>query len=126
MSHRLLVVPTGHGVGVTSVCLGIVRALDQLGVRYGFVRPISDADDGEDRSNALVRLTGTVNPPKSIGRREAEDLLGEGDEAVHVVIAPALARGAAVGRRRELDAQVSGAVVRRGAEDASVAGAVHR
>lgn len=71
-----------------------------------------------------VQDAGVAVEPAQLGRRRA--MPGEGDEAVHVVIAPALARGAAVGRRRELDAQVSGAVVRRGAEDASVAGAVHR
>lgn len=82
MTHRLLVVPTGHGVGLTSVCMGIVRALDQLGLRYGFVKPISVVQGREDRSNALVRLAGPLDPPEPIPRREAEDLLGEGDDAI--------------------------------------------
>ncbi len=81
MTHRLLVVPTGHGVGLTSICLGIVRALDQLGLRYGFVKPISVVA-GQDRSNALIRLAGRLEPPLPIPRREAEDLLGRGDEAL--------------------------------------------
>jgi phosphate acetyltransferase len=82
MTHRLLVVPTGRGVGLTSVCLGIVRALDQLGAAYGFVKPISVVDEEVDRSNALVRLAGRLEPPDPIPRREAEDLLGQGQEAV--------------------------------------------
>ncbi len=82
MTHRLLVVPTGHGVGLTSVCLGIVHALDQLGVRYGFVKPISVVAGKEDRSNALIRLAGRLDPPEPIPRREAEDLLGRGEDGL--------------------------------------------
>lgn len=82
MTHRLLVVPTGHGVGLTSVCLGIVRALDQLGLRYGFVKPISVIPGRVDLSNALIRLAGRIDPPNPIPRHEAEDLLGKGDEAL--------------------------------------------
>lgn len=61
--------------------MGIVRALDQLGVHYGFVKPISAVQGREDRSNALVRLAGRLDPPEPIPRRVAEDMLGEGDEA---------------------------------------------
>ncbi len=80
MSHRLLVVPTASGVGLTSVCLGIVRALDRLGVRFAFFKPIATVSNGSDRSSALVRLTTHLDPPEPISRREAEDMLGEGRE----------------------------------------------
>lgn len=80
MSHRLLVVPTASGVGVTSVCLGIVRALDRLGVRFAFVKPVATAPNGPDRSTALIRLTTNLDPPEPIPRRQAEDMLGEGRE----------------------------------------------
>ena len=80
MSHRLLVVPTASGVGVTSVCLGIVRALDRLGVRFAFFKPIATVAEGPDRSTALVRLTTHLDPPEPIPRREAEDMLGEGKQ----------------------------------------------
>ena len=81
MTHRLLVTPTGHGVGLTSVCLGIARALDRLGVRYGFFKPIGHNDTGPDRSTALIRLTTHLDPPEPIGKLEAEAMLGEGREA---------------------------------------------
>jgi phosphate acetyltransferase len=87
MSRRLLVVPTAQGVGLTSVCLGIVRALDRLGVPFAFVKPISQSE-GRDRSSALVRLVTSLQPPDSIPQEEAERLLGLGDEDVlmeHVV-----------------------------------------
>jgi phosphate acetyltransferase len=82
MSHRLLVVPTARGVGLTSVCLGLVRALDRLGVRHAFVKPIGTASGTPDRSSALIRLTTELTAPEPIPRREAEDMLGEGKEAL--------------------------------------------
>ena len=40
MTRTLLVVPTGHGVGMTATCLGLVQALQQRGVDVGFVKPL--------------------------------------------------------------------------------------
>ncbi len=82
MTHRLLVVPTGHEVGVTSVGLGIVRALDRLGLRFAFCKPIATSPRKSDRSTALIRLTTGLNPPEPIAQDEAERLLGEGDDAM--------------------------------------------
>jgi len=81
MTHRLMVVPTGHGVGVTSVGLGMVRAFQRLGVPVGFYKPVATRDQEIDRSVALVRLTTALDPPDPIGRAEVERMLGEGDEA---------------------------------------------
>lgn len=76
MSHRLLVVPTAHGVGVTSVGLGILRALDRLGLHIGFYKPV--ARKLPDRSSALVRLTTAIDPPEPLAVETAERQLGEG------------------------------------------------
>ena len=38
--HALLVAPTGPGVGLTSVSLGLVRAFESHGLKVGFVKPI--------------------------------------------------------------------------------------
>jgi phosphate acetyltransferase len=83
MPRILLVVPTGHGVGLTSVALGLVRALDRTGVRVGFAKPIAqpEADhDGPERSTALVRLCTSLNPPVPVPAAEAEALLGDDQE----------------------------------------------
>ena len=60
MTRTLLVAPTGHGVGLTATCLGLVHALERQGVSVGFYKPLAQprargAD--QDRSTALVRLT---------------------------------------------------------------------
>ena len=41
MGRTLLVVPTGPSVGLTSTCLGLLRALDRRGVSVGFVKPLA-------------------------------------------------------------------------------------
>ncbi|MCB9694401.1 MAG: phosphate acetyltransferase, partial [Alphaproteobacteria bacterium] len=76
MPRCLLVVPTGSGVGLTSVSLGIVRALDRQGVTTGFVRPVS-VRRGPDPSGALLEAVAHVTPPPSIARDEAEALLAD-------------------------------------------------
>ncbi len=78
MAHTLLVAPAGRQVGVTTICLGLVRALDREGARVAFVKPI--AARGEDRSGALMRLGAALAPPEPIDRPTVEALLAAGDD----------------------------------------------
>ncbi|HZZ84107.1 MAG TPA: phosphate acetyltransferase [Anaeromyxobacteraceae bacterium] len=78
MPRILLVAPAGRQVGLTTVCLGLVRALDRLGARVAFARPL--AGRGEDPSSALARLVARVEPPAPIARSVAEELLARGDD----------------------------------------------
>ena len=53
MPHTLLIVPTGHGVGLTSVCLALIRAYERQGVPVGFCKPIAQRNGSEaERSSA--------------------------------------------------------------------------
>ncbi len=90
MSRTLLVAPTGHNVGLTSVCLGLVTALDRAGIAVGFAKPIGQPHaDGADRSVELVRLTSHVAPAPCITAEHAEKLLGDGllDDLMEEVVA---------------------------------------
>jgi phosphate acetyltransferase len=78
MPTTLLVAPAGRHVGLTTACLGIVRALDRLGLRVTFVKPI--AGRGEDHSVELVKLGAHLSPPAPITRQVAEELLAHGDD----------------------------------------------
>ena len=78
MPRTLLVAPAGRNVGLTTACLGFVRALDRLGARVAFVKPI--AEYGEDRSVALMRLAARLTPPEPIDRSAAEERLAAGDD----------------------------------------------
>jgi len=81
MTRTLLVVPTGHGVGLTATSLGLVQALDQIGVNVGFFKPVAQPrrnESGPERSTALVNLTTSLHPPEPISAALVEKRLGEG------------------------------------------------
>lgn len=82
MTRTLLVAPTGHGVGLTATCLGLVHALERQGVSVGFYKPLAQprargAD--EDRSTALVRLTSGLHPPEPISANRVEQALSRNE-----------------------------------------------
>lgn len=79
--HVFYVVPTGPGAGLTSVTLGLLRALDREGLRVRFFKPIrqpSDAD-GPERSTHFARALTTLEPPEPMAFRDAEARLAAGD-----------------------------------------------
>ena len=95
MAQVLLLAPAGRQVGLTTACLGLVRALDRQGVRVAFAKPI--AARGEDRVSSLVRLGSSLTPPESISRAEADELLASGDDQTLMERVVALCARAAEG-----------------------------
>ena len=84
--------PTRYGVGLTSVSLGLVRALDNLGLRVKFFKPIAQlhvGDKGPERSTKLVQRIMDHEPPTPITSHRAEDLLGDnkGDVLMEEIVA---------------------------------------
>jgi phosphate acetyltransferase len=80
--HVFYLVPSCPDVGLTSVSLGLVRALDREGLAVGFFKPIRQpTETGPERSTHFLRATGHFNPPESRTFQEAELLLKTGKEA---------------------------------------------
>lgn len=80
--QTLLLVPTERGVGLTSASLGMMRALDFIGIKAGFMRPFVQHELGSsstDRSSELVARTMNVEPPKAIAQSHLERMLGDGE-----------------------------------------------
>ena len=53
--HTFLLAPTGFGVGLSSVSLGVVQSLLRSGLKVGFFKPIAQPhpdDTGYDCSNS--------------------------------------------------------------------------
>ncbi|ERS87791.1 phosphate acetyltransferase [Halomonas sp. PBN3] len=91
--RTLLLVPTGTGVGLTSACLGLIRALDTLGLKAGFLRPFRQDElngPGPDRSTALARTTLGLTPPEPLPQARLERLLR--DDRVDELMEEAVAR----------------------------------
>ena len=84
--------PTRYGVGLTSVSLGLVRALDTLGIRVKFFKPIAQlhtSDKGPERSTRLVQRIMDHEPPTPMTIQRVENLLGDnkGDELMEDIVA---------------------------------------
>jgi len=78
--RNLLLVPTDSGVGLTSACLGLIRALDTLGLKAGFLKPFRQDEfngSGPDRSCALATSTLGLAPPAPLAQARLERLLRE-------------------------------------------------
>ena len=78
MPHTLYLVPSGHSAGLTSVALGLVRALDNRGIRVAFFKPIGQSasdDTGPERSTYFIRQTSSLKPATPIPLAEAERLI---------------------------------------------------
>ena len=76
--QAILLVPTSEGAGLTSACLGLIQALDTIGLKAGFLKPLRQDElngPGPDRSCALVGSTLGLRPPAPIPQAEMERLL---------------------------------------------------
>ncbi len=87
MAKNLFIAPTELGAGLTSVCLGLVRALDRVGVRVAFYKPVGQSRqeggdngdrDSDDRSIAFIKARSDLDPPAPISLHHAQQLLNKG------------------------------------------------
>lgn len=80
MQHTFFMTAIGAGTGLTSVCLGLVRALDQLGIRVAFCKPIAQrygTDPGPERSTHLINATLGLHPAAPISLATAQQALSQ-------------------------------------------------
>ena len=88
MKHAFFLAPAGTSVGLTTVALGLVNALDQRGVRVAFFKPIAQAPEGDcspELSTHFIRETTTLRPAdpiplatatKTISEQGVDELMG--------------------------------------------------
>ena len=75
------IAPTGFGVGLTSTSLGLLRALEQGGLKIGFCKPIAQhhpGDTGPEQSSELITRTFAIEPPAPMPLEQTEKYLGDG------------------------------------------------
>ncbi|MCL1075020.1 phosphate acetyltransferase [Shewanella dokdonensis] len=78
MSRNIMLIPIGTGVGLTSISLGMVRALERHGVKVRFFKPIAQLrpdDKGPERSTTILSKSPTVNPLEPFDMDHAESLI---------------------------------------------------
>ena len=80
MSRRIMLIPVGFGVGLTSVVLGLVHACQQKGIKVGHFKPISQPSRNVlQNKNQVVSLSQNSS---SIPLSYVEEQMGEGHHDV--------------------------------------------
>lgn len=85
MTNRIMLIPVGSLVGLTSISLGLVRALEQKNMNIGFFKPISQpklGDKGPEKSTEIIKRTSNIQPPKAFDLVYAEKKYSEGEQDV--------------------------------------------
>lgn len=66
MASRIMLIPVGINEGLTSISLGLVRALEQQTVKVSFFKPVAQhkaGDQGPEKSTAIIREHAQIVPP---------------------------------------------------------------
>lgn len=90
MAKTLFIAPTDLRSGLTSICMGLVRALDHIGVRAGFFKPIAQSSHGDDLDQSVhfIRARTNLNPPDPVGLEQAQSRVnrGESDQLMEDIV----------------------------------------
>jgi phosphate acetyltransferase len=81
MARRIMLIPVSTGVGLTSVSVGLVRALEQKTVKVNFFKPIAQPRTGEtgpEKSTQIIMQGSSITPPTPFALNYAEQMIGDG------------------------------------------------
>ncbi len=77
MSRIIMLIPTGTSVGLTSVSLGVIRAMERKGVRLSVFKPIAQpraGGDAPDQTTTIVRANSTLPAAEPLKMSHVESL----------------------------------------------------
>ncbi len=78
MSRTIMIIPIGAGVGMTSISLGVLRALEHTGVRVSFFKPIAQSRHGSnqpDLTTAIIESNSDMKVASPLSMSSAEKLI---------------------------------------------------
>ena len=78
MSRTIMLIPTGTSVGLTSVSLGVIRAMERKGVRLSVFKPIAQpraGGDAPDQTTTIVRKNSNLPAAEPLKMSHVESLL---------------------------------------------------
>lgn len=83
MAKCFFIAPTAFNSGLTSVSLGLVRALDNIGVRVGFFKPVAPHSTEEhDQSVHFAKTLSHIDCPAPISLDDAQMFLSRGEKGL--------------------------------------------
>nr|WP_210423992.1 phosphate acetyltransferase [Dickeya sp. CFBP 2040] len=80
-----MLIPTGTSVGLTSVSLGVIRSMEQKGVRLSVFKPIAQPRSGDsklDQTTAIVRATSSIPAAEPLAMSYVESMLSSNQQDV--------------------------------------------
>jgi len=81
-----MLIPTGTSVGLTSVSIGVIRAMEQKGVSLSVFKPIaqprSGGDKTPDQTTSIIRANSTIPTAEPMLMSKAEYLLSSNQQDV--------------------------------------------
>lgn len=85
MSRTIMLIPTGTSVGLTSVSLGVIRAMERKGVRLSVFKPIAQpraGGDSPDQTTTIIRKNSSIPAAVPLAMSRVESLLGSNQQDV--------------------------------------------
>ncbi len=85
MSRIIMLIPVSTSAGLTSVSLGVIRAMERKGMRLSLFKAIAQAGagtDNVDHTTAIIRQTSAIPTADPLPLSDAETLLGRGQQDV--------------------------------------------
>jgi phosphate acetyltransferase len=78
--HTFYLAPVGSNAALTSVSLGMIRALERLGIKAGFAKPVADSwsKNNSERPARFVQELFNISMPNPIQVDYVEKLVGSG------------------------------------------------
>ncbi|KOC92031.1 phosphate acetyltransferase [Winslowiella iniecta] len=80
-----MLIPTGTSVGLTSVSLGVIRAMERKGVRLSVFKPIAQPRLGgntPDQTTTIIRKNSSIPAAEPLEMSRVESLLGSNQQDV--------------------------------------------
>ncbi|WP_428943609.1 phosphate acetyltransferase [Pantoea sp. FN060301] len=85
MSRTIMLIPTGTSVGLTSISLGVIRAMERKGVRLSVFKPIAQpraGGDAPDQTTNIIRKNSSIPAAEPLPMSRVESLLGSNQQDV--------------------------------------------
>ncbi|WP_099705189.1 MULTISPECIES: phosphate acetyltransferase [unclassified Erwinia] len=85
MSRTIMLIPTGTSTGITSISLGVIRAMERKGVRLSVFKPIAQPRSGADhpdQTTTIIRKNSSIPAADPLTISHVESLLSTNQQDV--------------------------------------------
>lgn len=80
MARMIILIPISGGAGITSVSLGVVRAMERKGINVSFFKPIAQPrhrSKQEDHTTVMIANSSNIKPAEPLALSYAESMISQ-------------------------------------------------